>query len=115
MFDFTKRDYAETSIHPIIWERLVEYAQTGREVGGFLTSVLENNFKEAVARADRDNLLHIRAIMLFIANELPAQCQGSKDRMRWWRSYITSFQCSCRPWDGINRDCEETHPTYGEE
>lgn len=87
MFDYTKPDYAESPVHPFIWERLVAYGRNQCEVGHFLTAVLRNDFKDAIARADESNLAGIHAIMLFVVNELPSACQGNSTKVNIWLNH----------------------------
>jgi len=86
MFNYLKPPYSTSLVREIIWQRLIEYGQTGCPVGDFLTAVLENNLKEAVLRADRENLLEIHTIVMFCYNELPGPCWGSPEKVKEWRS-----------------------------
>lgn len=52
--------------------------------GGFLYAVLTNNLKESFARADDQNLSALPAIVSFMYNHMPADCQGSPQRVAAW-------------------------------
>jgi hypothetical protein len=75
MFDYSKA----------IFQALVDYAKRGYPLGHFLTAVVENNLKEAICRADSDNLAGIYDLVIFVLNELPAGCQGSPAKVKAWR------------------------------
>lgn len=61
-----------------------KYVEQGQPTGDFLCSVLSNDLSEAVCRADPENLLLLRDICIFVHNELPSQCHGSRDIVRAW-------------------------------
>lgn len=52
--------------------------------GDFLRAVICNDLKEAVARADDENLSNLPAIVAFFYNEAPTICWGSMQRMNDW-------------------------------
>jgi sulfatase maturation enzyme AslB (radical SAM superfamily) len=60
------------------------YANKEHPTGGFLQAVLENNLMEAVARADDFNVRALKEICMYIYNELPSQCHGSKEKVAAW-------------------------------
>lgn len=68
----------------IIKDSLDRYAQHHVETGSFLRAVLENDLKEAVCRADDDNLSDILEIIRYAHNEIPGNCWGSPGRVRKW-------------------------------
>ena len=61
-----------------------DYVNERGPVGGFLTAVLENNLKEAVAYADDLNSLLLPNYVRFFYNECPAACWGSTEKVRAW-------------------------------
>ena len=63
---------------------LAVYVQQRREPGGFVTAVLENNFTEAVCRADSTNLAAIRDIAIYVINHVPAIARGSRQKVDDW-------------------------------
>jgi hypothetical protein len=52
--------------------------------GSFLTAVLENDLKEACARADDDCMWALPVIVAYLYNEAPSQAWGSKESVRDW-------------------------------
>lgn len=52
--------------------------------GSFLQAVLSNRLFDAVARADRENLAALKDICLYIYNDLPGDCWGSRERIMDW-------------------------------
>jgi hypothetical protein len=60
------------------------YIEQGIPVGDFLTAVLENNFVNAVARADPENITRLRDYMYFLINEVPSPAWGSKKKVKAW-------------------------------
>lgn len=71
-------------IPPVTRESIVAYALNGQEVGGFLQAVLANDFMDAIARADHDNIKGIEAIRQFIYQDTPGLCHGSRAIYRAW-------------------------------
>ena len=71
-------------IPPATLAGLVRYATEHCPVGSFLTAVLANDFRDAVARADHVNLPALRPIMLFVYNCLPSPCHGSREAVAKW-------------------------------
>lgn len=60
------------------------YIEDGIEPGGFLFSVLANDFKGAVGRADRINRNCLFAWAEWVYNEVPHQAQGSEEKVLLW-------------------------------
>jgi len=52
--------------------------------GGFLTAVLTNNLFDAIAHADKENILALKEICQYVYNEIPGACWGSKEKMHKW-------------------------------
>lgn len=65
-------------------EAIDKYIATHLPVGGFLTAVLSNNLRDAVCRADPDNLKNLPAIVAYINNKAPYDCWGSPERVAKW-------------------------------
>jgi len=80
-----------TQIPGRMHDSLVRWVTEGRVSGHFLTAVLTNDLKEAVARADDENANALRDYVLFLYNNVPAGCFGSPERVtRWadmWEAY----------------------------
>lgn len=63
---------------------LKRYAEEGIPTGGFLRAVLENNLKEAFARADGHSEPRMAEIVSYVYNDMPAACQGSPEKVDAW-------------------------------
>lgn len=61
-----------------------DYVERGYQPGGFVTAVLENNLVDAVSRADRENLEHLKEICQYVYWNIPADCWGSKAKVKDW-------------------------------
>ena len=79
-FDYI--DYSAIPAH--CQDSMKAYVETGRPVGGFLTAVLSNDFMEAFAAADEVNSRCIRQYALFLYNEAPPACYGSRKTVMAW-------------------------------
>ncbi len=55
-----------------------------RQVGGFVTACLENDFGAAACKADGGNYPALRQIAQFIHNDLPTDCHGSREKVTAW-------------------------------
>jgi hypothetical protein len=67
---------------------LQRWVEKGIYPGSFLTAVLENNLFDAVGRADATNINLIKEWVVFIYNELPSGCYGSRETMEHWSKTI---------------------------
>lgn len=65
-------------------EALKRYVFKGISPGHFLTAVIENDLREAVGRADDDNIHVIPAFIFILYNFCPADCWGSREKMNKW-------------------------------
>lgn len=65
-------------------ESLDAYVSTGRPTGGFLQACIENDLKDAVARADECSLAAIPAVIGYLYNEAPIGSWGKKECFRAW-------------------------------
>lgn len=54
--------------------------------GGFMTAVLENDLKEALARADHINRECLFNIVSFLYNFAPGPCWGSPEKVSAWEN-----------------------------
>ena len=68
------------------------YIEQGIPPGDFLTAVLDNNLKEAMGRADDENLRNLPAILAYFYNEAPGLCWGSPEKRRVWVNMFTEGQ-----------------------
>ncbi len=67
-------------------DALDRYVNDRLPPGGFLTAVLSNDLKGAVARADHINIQHIPDIVIHCFNEIPSGCWGSPEAVERWLS-----------------------------
>ncbi len=70
-----------------IREALDRYVRLGIPTGSFTRAMLEHDLS-AVVKADEESLRDIREIYIFIHQELPSECHGSKEKVAAW---IKSF------------------------
>lgn len=57
----------------------------GTPPGDFLTAVLNNDLREAIGRADDENMRNLPAFVAYLYNEAPGQCWGSPEKVELWR------------------------------
>ena len=67
-----------------IYEGLVRYVEDHCPTGSCLQAILENDLKEAFARADEDVGDAMWAIVAYLYNEVPSCCYGSKQKVAEW-------------------------------
>lgn len=60
------------------------YVRKGVNPGHFLAAVLANNLMEAMGRADDESVGDLKAITMFIYNDVPSMCIGSKEEVNAW-------------------------------
>ncbi len=65
-------------------ESIKAYVEEGRPVGNFLQAVICNDLKEAVGRADDENIQNIPAFVAYFYTETPMACWGSFEKMQDW-------------------------------
>ena len=82
MFDTSPHEFSIIPKH--LTDGLIDYGKNRHIQGGFLMACLENNFMEAVCRADGDSREVIVEIAKFIYNELPHECHGSPEKVKEW-------------------------------
>lgn len=71
-------------IPDIILEAINRYVEHRIPTGGFLQAVLENNLKEAVFRADKENSIPLKEIVNYIYWNIPFECWGSPEKVKKW-------------------------------
>ncbi len=64
---------------------LRRWIEDGITPGGFLCAVLENDLKEAVARADAINLQNLPNYIRYLYNYAPRGCWGSPENVEAWK------------------------------
>jgi len=60
------------------------YVVDGISPGHFMQAVLSNDLMEAMGRADDESVGDLKAITMFIYNDVPGMCCGNKDAVREW-------------------------------
>lgn len=73
-------------VPPHLREGLIAHILHGRPVGRFLTSLLSNDLREAVGRADDVSLGSLRDLVIFLHNNAPGPCWGSPAAVEAWRA-----------------------------
>lgn len=63
---------------------VIEYLVSRRPTGHFLKAVLSNDLREAIARADVENRVHLYELVLFLHNYAPAPAWGSPSAVDAW-------------------------------
>lgn len=62
---------------------LLLWGKEGRRPGGFLTAVLCHDLR-SICLADPEVLPHLKAVFLFVLNQMPSGCHGSREKMERW-------------------------------
>ena len=65
------------------------YIENGISPGHFLTAIITNDLREAVGRADDENVKNIPAYVGYFYNEAPLACWGSPESMKAWSNRFT--------------------------
>jgi hypothetical protein len=65
------------------------YLNHGIMPGGFLTAVLENDLAGAISRADVENYVNLKNIVMYVWNFLPHNAWGSREKVQ---AYLDSLQ-----------------------
>lgn len=73
-------------IPPYMQEGMRGWIEGGIEPGGFLRSILKNQFAEAVLRADGINSLILRSYAHFLFT-CPSDCWGSEEKYQSWLAH----------------------------
>jgi hypothetical protein len=81
-------------------DALALYLEYGVPPGDFLLAVLENNLKEAVGRADKQNLHNIPAFVAFLYNEAPTGAWGTPGNIRQWIARREPFRAALAKAEG---------------
>jgi len=69
-----------------IHRALVEHIERGRPCGHFVTAVLDNDLREAIGRADDENIVALPLIVSWLYNRAPGQCWGSPEKRQAWQA-----------------------------
>jgi hypothetical protein len=99
------QELGDDMVAPLIRRSLEAYGSGAMpHVGSFLTAVLENDLETAVATADPYNLHTLRPVLRYVAEVVPAEAWGSRDRVRAWQAKHGPHDLECRgaqtpPWE----------------
>ena len=63
---------------------ITRYIERRIAPGNFLTAVICNDLREAVHRADDENIKLLPAYVSYFYNEAPSPCWGSREKMNEW-------------------------------
>ena len=63
---------------------LTRYIEEGIEPGHFLAAVICNDLREAVGRADDENIRNIPAYVGYLYNHAPSSSWGSREKFDAW-------------------------------
>jgi hypothetical protein len=63
---------------------LQRWIERGELPGDFLQAVLRNDLREAVGRADAENLIALPAYIGYLYNEADPRCYGSPEKVKAW-------------------------------
>jgi len=75
-FDYERIEHLMPSLRRYIDNRI--------PTGGFLEAVLSNDLREAVGRADDENMWLIPIICTWLWNDAPSACWGSPAKVSQW-------------------------------
>jgi hypothetical protein len=63
---------------------ILNYLLHGVQPGNFLTAVLKNDLKEAIMRADDENIIRLPSYVRFFYNNAPIASWGSPEKFHEW-------------------------------
>jgi len=65
-------------------EAIDNFRDRGREPGGFVRAILENNLESTIRRADVHNYEALKEIMNYVFNEIPGESWGDETKVEFW-------------------------------
>ena len=80
----TRIRYEDVPLAPQMSRGVERYIEQGCEPGGFLFSLFCGDLFEAMPRADTGNLYAIVAWWLWIRDNAPSPCYGSRAKVEKW-------------------------------
>ncbi len=83
--EFTHVDYSQLPEH--MREGMEGYLEYGWELGGFLYSILTNDLRGTVKRADVHNRYHLLDWIDFCLEHLPGKSWGSPEAVAYWMKF----------------------------
>lgn len=97
--EYYERHLNEHDIPPRMWDVILRYLIERDPPGHFLTAVLMNDLKEAVARGDDENLARLANYVRFFYNHAPAMCWGSEKKVTDWLNRVDEMDEMAAPED----------------
>lgn len=73
-------------LRPYVKDSIDRYVNDHIMPGSFLLACLENDLKGAMSQADSYHITTIFAVVNYIYNHTPYECQGSKEKVAAWLS-----------------------------
>jgi len=96
-----------------IKQQIDNYIDNGVPPAGFLSAMLCNNIRDAVARADDENKRALYDIVIYLENFIPNMAWGSAERVEKWLLFHREnpvFIKAAINWDKAGREgYYETH------
>ena len=83
-------EYYKDKVPEHLLSALVHWGKQECYTGDFLAAVLSNDLMDAIGRADEDSLASLRYITMFVYNELPRDCHGSRATVKEWELNMKS-------------------------
>jgi hypothetical protein len=65
-------------------QAMEEYVENGRPLGGFLMGLFSNDLFGAMKSADSNSVKHLRDYCMYVWNEVPHSCHGSREIVINW-------------------------------
>lgn len=78
---------------------LERYVNDKIPTGSFLRAVLENDLRDAVARADAESLKVLPGLVILVHMELPSECHGSPEAVAAWLAETIEVELQQLPKD----------------
>jgi hypothetical protein len=107
--------FRQFSISPLMLDAIRRYIVDGLPPGHFLTAIIDNDLREAVMRADDENMPNIPAFVAYFYNEAPADCWGSSHKRQDWIASIRKKQKETELRERIERCEDNDRPTTGDD
>jgi hypothetical protein len=78
---------------------IIKWILIGQIPGQFLTAVIENDLREAIGKADDENIKILGAYIQFFYNHAPTGCWGSKEKVAQWKQDggLRKVKCILQP------------------
>jgi len=91
-----------------LWDGVRNYVLYGRQTGSFLEAFFMNDLFEVFARGDEEALVGLRGLVMYVYDECPTGCRGSKEKVRLWGLH-GGLEGLKRPQKFVDFDIQEDH------